>query len=323
MTGIFRLTTIFVLPCALCGAAAAATLRKGQIAIEYSPGDDEIARTSLHTLGDCLTELSNRLPAGDAPIQVAICRSFPQFRALAGAYAKARVSGVAKSERGLIVVKAPYLLRTGSDYRGILRHELIHVLLARNTNLANVPRWFNEGVAMVVSRELRWSSQLRVAKMYARGRVIPLMELNLAFAPLGNETVFGDAYAQALSMTQFLIGRIGEERFWDLIHALKTTDFDDALVTHADLTPGKLYNEWSKTLWKVALVASLVSGLGVFHVGALLVVLAYLRKRRRYHRILRQWEWQEKQEEVEGPTPYDWYEAEAKRIYPSEEEDDS
>lgn len=224
----------------------------------------------------------------------------------------ARVGGIAKSPQGVIVVKAPYLLPSGQDYRGMLRHELIHVLLARNTEEANVPRWFDEGVAMVVSQELRWESGLRIARMYLRKRLIPYNELNFAFAPIGDEGLFDDAYAEALSITRYIIDRIGEERFWELVRSMKTISFEEALEKEAGLTPVALYDAWRRSLWKVALFGSLVSGFSAFQLMAILVVVAYLRKRRRGRKLVQQWEEEEDEPEVfswdkleEGPYPWE------------------
>jgi len=294
--GVFALAALLCL--AAWGEDGRQRVASGLLEVAYRPADEGIARECLGVLEAGLAEFSQRLPAGGAPIRVTICRTLEEFNQMAPSYARTQVGGIAKSERGDIIVKAPRLLPPGQDYRGMLRHELLHVLIARNTNLANVPRWFNEGVAMVASRELRWSNAMRVARMYVRGRVIPYPELNLAFAPFGNEALFGDAYAQAYSMTLHLVDEAGEERFWDVVHALDEMDFDDALHAHAGLTPGALYRSWRRSLWKIALMTSLVSGFTAFHVMAILLVVAYLRKRRRGRHILRAWEEEEDEEDV-------------------------
>jgi len=308
----------FGIACALIGLGSPAwtddmrEASSGVLHVEYSPQDETLAQGTLKTLDEALHEFDAHLPAGQAPIRVTICPTQESFRRVAGQYGMARVGGIAKSPQGIIIVKAPYLSPDSGDYPGTLRHELIHVLLARNTDEANVPRWFDEGVAMVLSKELRWESGLRIARMYAMRRLIPYNELNFAFAPIGDETVFGDAYAQALSMTRYIATCTGPDRFWELVLSMKTIPFEDALRKYADLTPGSLYDKWRRTLWKYAILASLVSGFSIFQVGAILVIVAYTRKQHHGRKLVQQWEEEENEPEVfswdrleEGPYPWE------------------
>ena len=277
------------------------TLRTSHFEVVHSPVDEALAQRTADILETAVVEFNRRLPVGPQPIRVELCHTGQEFRELAGRYGLDRIGGLAQPSRDLIVLKAPALLPQDSDFGGIARHELIHMLLSRNTKEANVPRWFEEGVAMVLSRELRWDSALRLARMYMRRGLIPYPQLDISFAPAGNEEQFGDAYAQALSMTQHLVEHLGEERFWQLVADLKAEPFETALMRHAHWTPGDLYDSWRRTLWKLAVVATLVSGFSVFQLAALLVVLAYWRKRRREKRILGEWEQQEAFERAWGP----------------------
>jgi len=277
----------------------------GLFRVEYPSSEETMAKNSLDVLQQAVVEFSPRLPAGDQPIRVRICGSLAEFQTLAREYGRAHVGGIAEPERGLIVLKSPRLLPSGHDYRGTIRHELLHVLLARNTDPAHLPRWFGEGVAMVMSRENRWGYSFRVARAYARGDLIPYPDLNLAFAPRGDEALFDDAYAQVYSITRFLLKRVGEEKFWSLTLSLKHMDFEQALKEHAGLTPGGLYSAWCQSLWKVALISALVSGFGVFQLAAMLVVAAYVRKHRQGLQTLREWKEDEEdeQDESNSPTP--------------------
>ena len=309
-------TLAVVFGCAAFAAAETSPLQGGLFQVRYADADKTLAGETLGILQEALAEFARDLPAGEAGIDVTICHSYQEFRQAAGTYGTAHVGGIAKSHAGVIVVKAPKLLPDGSDYRGMLRHELIHVLLARNTNEANVPRWFDEGVAMVVSREMRWESGMRIARMYVRRQLIPYPEMNLAFAPLGDEALFGDAYAQALSMTQYIKGQIGEARFWELVHALRGQSFERALRAFAGFTPATLYDAWRGSLWKVAVITSIVSGFSAFQLMAVLLLVAYWRKWRQGQVILQQWE-----EEESEPPVFSW-EALEDDPYPWEKEDD-
>jgi len=191
----------------------------------------------------------------------------------------------------------------------------VHVLLARNVDLVNVPRWLNEGLAMHLSGEYRWSTSFAVARMYLQEQIIPLRNLNFAFAAPRSDWEFSNAYAEAHSLTKFLYDKLGDEDFWRLVAALKTEHFEDALPRYSKWTPDSLFDAWERSLWKVALVSSTVSGLTIFQLAALLTVLAYWRRSRRARATLRQWE---DEEEFESP----WYDPPREVYWEPESDDD-
>lgn len=302
--------TLFVAS-VLCPVVEAATLQRGLFEIRYDGSDEQYALASLDILEGALSEYSERLPAGEKPIRVIMSHTLQEFFRYAGPYTQPGVGGIAQSHAGLIVVKAPRLQQRRRDYPGMLRHELVHVLLARNTRPENLPRWLNEGIAMVLAREHRWGSWYRVARMYTQGRLFSYRELEFVFADASTELEFGDAYAQSLSMTRTLMDYLGEERFWVLIRLLDRVPFDEALQTQAGLTPDEFSERWQKSLWKLALIVFIVSGVSLFQVMAFLVLVAYWRKRRSRKRILRAWEEEEQEpvyvtwDEVVEPTPWE------------------
>jgi len=313
-----RISCLLPLIALLCVVTAGERLVEAPFVIEFDPGRDALARRSLAVLQEARAEVAKRLPCGDAPVRVVICSTMASFERSTRLRSRGHlVEGVARSEQGVIVVKAPGLRRQAFDYAGTLRHELIHVLLARNTDVSALPRWLNEGLAMTVGGDYRWESMFRVARMHLGGRIIPYRELNLELAAPHTDLAFGDAYAQSLSMTRFLRDRIGEEGLWQLVGALRTTTFSRALEDKTGLTPWQLHEAWEHSLWKVAVVSSLVSGCSLFPLGALLLTMAYWRKRRRGQRILARWEEEEAEaddgcllaHELEGREPPHAWEA--------------
>ena len=280
----------WLLLASLCCPAAFAELLQGDgVAVEYAPRDEAVARDTLSTIEDSIEEFSNHLPSGSDPIHVVICSTPEEFARYAGPYSEFGAIGVTKSGSGTIAVRPPRLQRLEVDYRGLLRHELIHILLERNTDPLNMPRWFEEGICMVVSGERRLSNSLQMAQMYLRNQVIEYPALDYAFFAPRSPDEFGDAYIQSYSMTKYLMKRLGEKRFWELVAALGNTSFADALKEKAGLDPAGLWAAWRRSLWKIAIVSSLVSGFGVFQFMAILCIVAYLRKRQRKRRIERQW----------------------------------
>jgi hypothetical protein len=305
-----------------CLVAQAGEVFRGPLRIEYRETDAKVAERATGVLERALEEYAPHLPAGDDPIRVVVCHTKPEFARYAGPYTQPDVAGVALPDAAVIAVKSPRLVQSGSDIAGTLRHELVHVLLARNVNVDRLPRWLNEGIAMSLAHEHRWGSSFRVGRMYLQGRLISARDLEWAFMQPGREMEFGDAYAQALSMTRYLRDRLGEEGFWELIYALDEMTFLEAMKQHTSMTIIEFYDAWKASLWKVALIFWIVSGFSIFQVMAILTIVGYLRKRRRGQRKIEEWEAQEAEENGEPPLlgPYDLEDQDGP--YPWEEEDE-
>ncbi|MGI6460038.1 MAG: peptidase MA family metallohydrolase [Candidatus Hydrogenedentales bacterium] len=293
--------------------AAAQTLQDGLFYVDYPQGEYQTAVVTLENLQRIAAAWRHRLDPGDAPIVVRICATQGDFAANAGFWAPAEVGGVAHSEEGRIVLRTPAQLPNPGLYEGMVRHELIHVLLARNTNLEHLPRWLNEGTAMHISGEHRWNTSFLVARMYLSGRLYTYDDLMLDFSMVRGERPFGDLYAQSLSMTAFLYDRLGEEAFWGLLGSLRDKDFSVALQESAGMTPHEFWAAWYRSLWKVAVISAVMSGFGIFDFMALLVVVGYFRRRRHNRKVLDRWEREEAEEppmmaawELEGGSEYPW-----------------
>ncbi len=289
----------------LCAPSAGEELARGQVRVRHHPDDARDAAVALEVVEEALGEFGHRLPPGDAPVCVVVAHDFAEFMRYARSYTQVSVSGVAHSSRGLIVVKAPRLRRAGSDYRGTLRHELVHVLIHRNANTALVPRWLNEGLCMSLANEYQWAAPLTVARMYLGGRLIPYRLLDRAFLMPGDEMEFNDAYAQALSMTRFLRDHLGEDTFWQVFHAMDTLTFGDALRKHAGISPSDFWDAYQRSLWKLALIGILTSG-SFFTPAAFLVIIVWFRKRGQNRRTLARWEAEEAVEDAEGLHVFSW-----------------
>ena len=273
-------------------------LERGGVRIEYPAEAKRLAEDSLATLEAARDTYKDRFPDSPARLDVVICGSNDEFKKYAGALATYSVLGIARPENDLIVLKTPALVPPGSDYSGTLRHELIHILLRHNINTDNVPRWLNEGIAIVMSGENRWESRSVVASMYLNGRILSYRELELSFLDPGNEFEFGDAYAQAYSMTQYLMNELGDERFWTMLRSLDSQTFGSALESELGKVPYDFWAAWKGSLGWSALVFSIVSGFSLFQIMALLTILAYWRKRRRGLKVIREWEEEDAQIET-------------------------
>ncbi|MFP4500677.1 MAG: hypothetical protein ACLFTT_06725 [Candidatus Hydrogenedentota bacterium] len=297
--------------CLVNDASGAEVLKQDVFAIHHHPDDRRAAEQSARVLVRAVREFGGHLPPGDEPINVVIAHTAQEFARYARSFGGNRVSGLARPSQGLIVVKAPHLRFAQSDFAGTLRHELVHVLLARNTTAGNMPKWLNEGLCMSLANEHYWNSIFKIARMYVQGRIIDYKDLELSFTAPGTEQAFGDAYAQGLSMTRYLRDQLGDARFWLFIQDMASMSFADALDKHTGMTVLEFWHAYRGSLWKVAIIGTIGSG-SVFSLGAVLLVLAVIRKWIfTNRRILRRWEEEDRDDVIlswddvaEGP--YEW-----------------
>lgn len=254
-------------------------LVEGIYHIEHPENEAQLARQSLAWLQEAEAEFAPRLPAGDDPIYIVIAGSLAQFDAIAGRLGDPSVGGIARAADSLIVIKSPNMQRQGHRYREVLRHELVHILLYRNTDTDNLPRWLNEGIAMMLAGEHVWEGPSMIAMMYMRGQIMSYPDLQMVLAGSPGEMAFGHAYAQSLSMSRFLHNHLGEETFWELVLRHDEAIFPVLLLEYTGWYPYDFWEAWKRSLWAVALVVSLLSGFGIFQAAALLALLAWWRKR--------------------------------------------
>jgi len=284
-------------------AARAETLEGDRFIIEYHPNDLQVAKDTLAWLEAARKEFDPLLPMGDEPVRVKIASNVNEFVGLTGTYAHVGVSGVTRADQSHIALKSPRLRPLGDDYRGTVRHELVHVLLHRNTNTDNLPRWLNEGLCMMLANELRWGSALQVAQMHLTGQLLEPAALDVAFRAPGSDHQFGNAYAQALSMTRHLRDKVGDGPFWSLIPAMRDASFPQALLAQTGMTAQEFWEGYRGGLWGLTIMSILQTG-SFWGAVSFLCIFVFMIRHLRNRAILRRWEAGEDSDS--GDTPFDW-----------------
>jgi hypothetical protein len=172
--------------------------------------------------------------------------------------------------------------------RQTVRHELTHIMLSRVTDVENMPRWLNEGMALRVSGELGRKSGWMIAAAKLRGALIPLADLDESF-PETHEAA-SLAYAESLSIVNYIAETYGEEALLRLIRLLRDQDFESALETALGVSLAALNDEWVRGVKLTPYVVAVISGSFALWLMTMLVILAFLRKRRLARR--KRWEWE-------------------------------
>ena len=186
------------------------------------------------------------------------------------------------------------------DLEVVLVHELSHVALYRAIAGHDVPRWFNEGVAIHQSEARMLPRMELLLRAAAQRSMLRLSELDDRFPNRPHEVNI--AYAQSADVVGFLRRDSNDQRrFHRLIYALRSGEtFDTALATAYGWTRVGLERQWRESLrTRYRIVPALFAGSTVWVLAAVLVVIGYRRRRRYHHMKLQQMAYREELEALD------------------------
>jgi hypothetical protein len=298
-------------PPAAAAPALSRAAQAGRVTVHAEPGLERTARaladSAEATLKRIAADLAD-LPA-PGPIEVRLVEDARDLPAVApaGRGAPPWAVGVAYTDLGVISVA----VRRGAnrlDAAATLRHELAHVALGAALG-PRVPRWLHEGFAYQHSSEWSWARMETLAGMSWFGGIIPIAELDRSFPQ--EELPAHRAYAESYDFVGFLSrrGRWEDKEddgdrlpFRRFLAAIARTGDVEAAARQAFGRPiGALFDEWRQSLGRRYMLMPIgLLGLALWICAALLLVLAWRRRRKQNRARLARWE----QEEAVMAPPY-------------------
>lgn len=182
----------------------------GNFTVTFEGGGDELGNTALATLEVAYVDIGSRFQLWPRQKTEVILYGNRDFKSLTNA---PDWSGGLYD--GKIRIPVGGLTGVNENLRRILYHEYAHVLiraLARN----HVPLWLNEGLAQWAAGESTTHLEQRLA---LGEKLLPFARFEKSFAGLSTTEV-SLAYAQSLSLTDFLIERFGEAQIIEVLNRL-------------------------------------------------------------------------------------------------------
>ncbi len=295
--------TIFVLGL-LLGAGG---VRGGEAPrlVFQAPAELRGAAASLADLGSAVLEPALQrtgLEEPGPPILVLLApESSPAARS-----APPWVSGYANGTSGVVVLMPARTSRyPDGGLVPLLQHEVAHVLIARAAQGGEVPRWFDEGLAMASSREWAFGDRARVALAVLTDARLPLARIDAAFA--GGTGEVGSAYALARDLVRELLARHGQDAGARILARVARGErFKEAFLQATGESLAAFETSyWSeRTLWD-RWVPILTSSALLWGGISLLALLAFQRRRARDLVILGRWEEEERERLAAVAPPSD------------------
>ncbi len=190
-----------------------------------------------------------------------------------------------------------------SSLEELLRHEIAHVLIARAAGGREVPRWFNEGLAMAAAEVWSLDDRSRVTLASLAGGATPLAELDRLFG--GDRGEVARAYALSGAFVQDMLRAYGPAAPAGILSRLAIGQpFDEAFVRSTGWTLERA-EEAFRRRWSIwyRWVPALSSSLTLWLAITLLALWAGRRRRARAAALEAQWE--EEERRLYGPSPPD------------------
>jgi MYXO-CTERM domain-containing protein len=268
-----------------------------QITVDAGPGREKSAEAFEDKAEAKLEKLEREfgLTVGQ-PITIVLAFSAGEWRRAMpeGAGVPDWAAAVAFPSRNLIVIKSRKML-PHQDVDQTLAHELAHLALHDRFQGRSVPQWLEEGLTMHLAEDWGVGRQIAMTQALSADRLIPWEELVRGFPESDMDA--RTAYAQSYYMVAFIRDRYGSEALGDLIHYLgRGARPDHALTAATGLRLWELEEDFLDWVNRRFSWLMLVTGPAtLWLLGAVVLVLAWLRRRRAAKRTIKQWEDEENQ----------------------------
>lgn len=218
----------------------------------------------------------------------------PDFNRIIGGRMPDWGAAAAIGEKKLIVMKSPDSFNLNKSLRELIAHEYTHLIIDKKSFFYEPPRWFNEGMAMLMSTEWSWTNNLSMNNAALFGNFIPLSDIQMVNR--FHESKANLAYSESYLAVKYLIDNYSNKSLRIFLDNFsRTGNLDSALYHAAGATEVEFEREFKDYLNKRYNFASLFMDTIFFWIGlAFVVIIGFFvrfRKRREYYK---KWEDEEK-----------------------------
>jgi hypothetical protein len=251
----------------------------------YYTGSDKDARLTIREGESFLEEMENMfMTEFSGKIEVWICDNHDQFRHAINAPIQDWAAGAAFPLQKRILIRNPgFVANRNLRFTLVLRHEIAHVLVGDRLGrrLNELPTWFNEGVAMLLSGEgMFFRHDLVLMSNSIWRSIIPLRDLVGRFPE--SPSIAKLAYAESLSAVSMLKREYGVEGLIAVIDLVSLGEtFESAMELALGVSPYSFDERWQRHVDKHYEVMLLLSSSSfIWVVASVIFVIVYINYRR-------------------------------------------
>ena len=197
------------------------------------------------------------------------------------------VQAVAMPDENRVVLKSPRWSGSQIDLGRAAVHEFVHILIARE--IGDIPRWLNEGLAVMLSGEIYFDDEA-ISAAALSGRLLSFGEIEEMMRFNGFKAAL--AYQQSLSAVQYLVSQFG----WEAVRRItaemrRGVNFEEAFENATGMQVWEFELEWEATrgrMHRLTLLKDLNQYIAYLFAPLALLAGLFLYLRRR--RIRKRWE---------------------------------
>lgn len=274
--------------------------------VHYEPADKYLPQMISESAQAALTRISRNLgykPEKYRPFTLNIYRTHHSFIEAGGLENSLFTVGTASSTE-IISVDTSGVFAPATE---TLAHEITHAVIFRllGPKVTRLPLWANEGIAKYESEQYSDSDDSIVADAASGGSLIPLKHLAATF-PKDKMSL---AYAQSASAIRYMAKKHGKKSLRIMLSELAHTgSFDKAMQKATGRTGGQFESDWSAYVSRhyYGLKITRVATGAISVIMAILVIIAFLVRRKQKREAARQWEMEEWDEKMNRELR-DWW----------------
>jgi hypothetical protein len=220
------------------------------------------------------------------------------------------------NEQTVIVARNPSMPgSTAGDFEKTFIHELAHVGMDIAREGAHVPRWFNEGFALMHAREWTKERSDKLARAASTESLIPLADLDRDFP--AHHNVASLAYAQSFHIVRYMRSNYGDDVFARILEELRAErSFPEAVESATGRSLAALEGGWRETIsGETSWLAILRDEFAWFFGAAVIFIIAWVARRLRTRR--------DPEAMADDDVPEEWAYDDSRYPLPGDTSDDS
>jgi hypothetical protein len=271
----------------------------GNFEILYHTSDSYSANKILNFVNQYSKDFNERMGYKfEHPVKIFIASSEKEFNELTNHTIPDWGEAVADTKNKIIVLKSTRFSKNKQNFEEVVLHELSHIGLAETLKDSKPPRWFDEGLAMYLSKfKMDWDSNITLSQALVSRKIFELEEVDkvMNFKRAKAQLLYAESY----SAVSFIAENFGEETLKKIIQEFsQNKNFNEAFINSTGIDFLDFEVKWFQYIkheykWYWLLNIEIY----IWMIGIFLFLLIYTIVKIRNRKILKRWEEEEKTED--------------------------